>query len=1569
MNSSGQDLHTTAEGRVREALSALEGDHRRLALLALSEVELAVKTQPALARAVAAGLFQALGGLQAPSWGYWRGLLDAIRAMRIRVLREHDVELTKPLAQSAKLEELFDTLERRVDAESFRKLAGLLELCKFTGRSATVGALLGAPVRLRNFVAHQVPAAGSPWWDKVDAALRLLLELRQSDAFGLRTHLHSEIPQPWRIVHSGLPYTYNGLGSDFAAIYAPDGCGGTAIESSEGGGAVLRAIALLAAKALESERDIGRWLRKLAPEEFSGVIVGDFLVGRPVGVGGFATVHAARQLSTGRKVALKILRDSVQPDDVERFQKDAEYLALFDHPNVIRVLGSGEDTWMESRQADVSRERWFEVLFKKGKPVKHWIALEWLDGETLEAAYRCIRGGAEPVIESEEAKLREEMGVAAPLGVDALPAASHATLIGWLSQAASALAAVHTAGLIHRDVKPSNLMVTPDGTVKLIDFGVARRQHALRTILTAADQNPGTMAYKAPEQLGATGAEQQVGPASDVYSLCASFYELFGGRRLFDWPEDAVRSFQGRADETSYRKRERKHRPPRVRVNDAKCGREIETLVMGGLEPEPNQRPTTQQLRDDVVRAQSSKPIDYQPPAIWRRLQLAYRRHRVVANLVVAFLFLATFGSGFYVWRIGSERDQTELQRQRAVANEREARRQEGIATARAESEFRARELAESAERKAREEQTRAEESDRQSRVRLASIMLREARSEINQHRHERALAFLVEAYELDPNALGVSLLLPSVLKHCSAAGTVFTGHSAVPHFAGFIPDSEFAFSQGVDNKLRVWSVKNGAELRCLDALPFGYYVFSEVRADAAYSVTSPDSRCAAIQQRDGKCSIVDLATGKLTPVASPVGTALNLAVAPRGKVVARVYTKNMSNSQLRLDWVAKDTHTTAAVLGTPSIAFSPDGKRLLAWNHGQNGYVQLYDTETGVLVASIDVARDGNPRVSFSKDGAWVGVALANGTIQLHSSETGSLLETLQYASTGSPDFFSISDSASVVACVATELHVPWGGEVSYRGKLTLFTGKAGQRVVTRFDTPSKLLHVDIASDGNCCVTAGSDGAVLVWDVAAGTNTELARHVGGAIFVAIEMETGRVLSCGTDRSVRVSLPDFGNGVKSQLHAVDSIDRLHLGSGSISVVTGHRFSNMDPGVPTVVVVNRATAAVVSAEAPHRSGVSDACVTRDGRYLLTCDRFGGSAFCRQLDDLERLPSEFSARAGAPALRCWPMMRGPWVVIADSPGANEVGLGGDYGLSLWDASQAKSLGRMRIEYEAVFVYQCDANGDTIILDKSGHLRAATLTESGMTSPQVILSGLYSDVLPSFSENSAFAAVATSDGKVAVVNVSGRVLWSRPARVEALVTVCLSSDGRRLLALSNDDSLTLWDWQDDVQLWSLQGSQLRTAGTAHVADSAYTARRRLNNTLEWVTGSSLLVVTASDGTLSYVCTRTGVVVDSPLSNIIDFRICVEGEDVQLVAGTGGGDLLFRSLLLETRSPAEVKRIAWGMTPWRVEGTGLVDTRAHAADKSETPAGKESQPPQPAPKNESATPPDSGKDPWVPD
>jgi serine/threonine-protein kinase len=213
----------------------------------------------------------------------------------------------------------------------------------------------------------------------------------------------------------------------------------------------------------------------------SGDLLSDrYQLDERVATGGMGDVWRATDVLLGRSVAVKVLLPSLlsDPSFLTRFRAEARMMAALHHPGIVQVYDCGDDRLADGSQAD-------------------YLVMEFVAGEPL----------------SRRIEAAGRLSVEETLAV--------------LTQAAEALHAAHSSGIVHRDVKPSNLLVQPDGTVVLVDFGVARSTGV--TSVTSTNGIPGTALYMAPEQ--AMG--RPVSPATDIYALGAVAYCCLAGRPPF----------------------------------------------------------------------------------------------------------------------------------------------------------------------------------------------------------------------------------------------------------------------------------------------------------------------------------------------------------------------------------------------------------------------------------------------------------------------------------------------------------------------------------------------------------------------------------------------------------------------------------------------------------------------------------------------------------------------------------------------------------------------------------------------------------------------------------------------------------------------------------------------------------------------------------------------------------------------------------------------------------------------------------------------------------------------------
>jgi outer membrane protein assembly factor BamB/predicted Ser/Thr protein kinase len=315
--------------------------------------------------------------------------------------------------------------------------------------------------------------------------------------------------------------------------------------------------------------------------------LGDFQIIREIGRGGMGAVYEAQQISLPRRVAIKVLRFGVVPDReaVERFRREAETVAGLHHTNIVPIFSVGQENGV------------------------NYYAMQFIDGPSL-------------------------ADVAATDGAELDP-----RRVGeWGLQAAEALAHAHQRGVVHRDVKPSNLLLDREQRIWLTDFGLAKRHDDVTLSLVGVLL--GTPRYMSPEQ--ASAAQQPIDHRTDIYSLGATLYELLTGEPLFTGrsPHNVISQILTLEP-----------RPPRqVRPS---LPRDLETILLKCLSKKANGRyHSASDLADDLRAFLDERPIRARRASLLERSARWWRQQKrsvvVTGYTALASMLLMVLALGGY---------------------------------------------------------------------------------------------------------------------------------------------------------------------------------------------------------------------------------------------------------------------------------------------------------------------------------------------------------------------------------------------------------------------------------------------------------------------------------------------------------------------------------------------------------------------------------------------------------------------------------------------------------------------------------------------------------------------------------------------------------------------------------------------------------------------------------------------------------------------------------------------------------------------------------------------------------
>lgn len=310
-----------------------------------------------------------------------------------------------------------------------------------------------------------------------------------------------------------------------------------------------------------------------------GAQIDHYEIIRMLGHGGMSRVYLATDLEDQRRVVLKFPNDDLIGDIAvfERYRREAEIGSRLNHPHVQHLLNTGE------------------------KRREEYLVVEYIEGKTLRKILE-ERGG-EPLPPDEALRITRQVG--------------------------DALAYCHEHGVYHRDIKPENIMLQSDGSVKIIDFGIALLQGARRVTWRGLSETVGTPDYMSPEQLrGERGTA-----ASDIYAVGMMLYEMLCGRTPFDG-ENVFAIMNQHVS----------HDPPSILQYNPNLSPALVTVVMHAIRRDPEKRyKSMHDLLADLNNLEEVQPVPYQPdePGVNRTGRTA-----ITATLIIIAVCLAIIAIG-----------------------------------------------------------------------------------------------------------------------------------------------------------------------------------------------------------------------------------------------------------------------------------------------------------------------------------------------------------------------------------------------------------------------------------------------------------------------------------------------------------------------------------------------------------------------------------------------------------------------------------------------------------------------------------------------------------------------------------------------------------------------------------------------------------------------------------------------------------------------------------------------------------------------------------------------------------
>ncbi len=872
------------------------------------------------------------------------------------------------------------------------------------------------------------------------------------------------------------------------------------------GGTRLNATAVFAQSIITAAGN------RVAPE----CLVGPYEILDELGKGGMGIVYKARHIHLNRIVALKMIIGGANVGEahLERFRAEAEAVAKLNHPNIVQVYDVGEHN---------------------GAP---YLALELVDGGNLHTKLDGKPQNAKYAAQTVETLCR-------------------------------AVHAAHAAGVIHRDLKPQNVLLTLDGQPKVTDFGLAK-DIAQNSGQTHAGTILGTPSYMAPEQ--AAGRVHDICPATDTYALGCILYEILTGRPPFSG-ESAIATIRMVLDSEII--------PPRTLKSS--IPRDLDTICLKALQKPAHRRYiTAEEFAEDLRRYLDGEPIAARPVGSVERFIKWVRRHptatSVIASGILATFAMIALGIWSYVAVTNRAKEAEESRSKASSALEESNRRLVRLNVTNGTRMLDTQDYLGAPLWYA--EALRLEqggiERENIHRIRLRSVF---------DHCPRLSNIWLHEATMTDAQYDGTGRLVLAIsddgigrvwdAKEGSAVSPPLE-HGGRIVASALAPDGSRAATAGADGTTRIWDAKtgrllfvlpNGATLTRVEFAPnsrtlitgciagrvrgwdshTGKELFSATFADriTSLAIDLAGKRFAATS-KDQTARVFDLITGQpLTLPLKHAGAVNQVAFFPNGD---RVATASADGTAIIWD-VANGTPTLAMPLRHPAainaIAVTADGLRVITGS--SDSTAKVWDAVTGQSVGRPE-AHDGPVQIlAVSPDGRWFASGGDDNAIRIWDTSTGEMIAPpLRHNSTPlgvqfSPNGYELlvvdqtravrtwnlithgELSGSTIAPAGTVVPVENANRdeirtiLSPEGTMSLTYG-GGQAVRVRrtndhepvtppLRTGAAIVTAAFSPDGSMIATGDLDGHVMLWDILKEGNR------GKPVWAASGRHVSRVLS------------------------------------------------------------------------------------------------------------------------------------------------------------------------------------------------------------------------------------------------------------------------------------------------------------------------------------------------------------------------------------------------------------------------------------------------------------------------